>query len=108
VSLICKNRENQIILFISMERRCPSAYRSTMADFCNRANFGIPLGFWAVDFRDGEVRFRHATQLHSVPVTPCFIDNFIMTPVAVVRRRYLVVQAIMDGYSLPAAMKFKD
>jgi hypothetical protein len=60
LTLICKDRESQVLLFISLERRCPAAYRTTMANFCNRANFDIALGFWAVDFRDGEVRFRHA------------------------------------------------
>jgi hypothetical protein len=108
VTLVCKDQEGQIVLFISLERHCPRGYRGTMADFCNRTNFRIPLGFWAVDPRDGEVRLRHATRLYGVAITPPFMDNFIKTPVALVRRSYLIVQAIMDGYSLPAAMKFKE
>jgi hypothetical protein len=99
-------KESQaVILLISLERRCPSAYFRTMETLCNLANHDIAFGFFSVDTRDGEVRFRHSVDLAGIEITPVFVSNFLKPALTAVRKHYEAVQAIMDGFSLEAAVK---
>jgi hypothetical protein len=68
-----------------------------MGDYCNGTNWDSTYGFFSLDFRDGEVRYRHAVDVEGVEVTPKFADNFLKAPVGTMRRHYRDLQAIMNG-----------
>ena len=99
-----KEKQDQVILMLGLERRCPKEYINTMMDYCNRLNYDIPIGFFACDPNDGEVRFRHSVDAEDIELTPTFVDNFIKTAVGFVRKEYDRLQAIMSGMSIEAAL----
>lgn len=101
---IFKESDDRIILLLTYERHCPELYRQIMADFANRVNYAIPIGFFAVDLSNGEVRFRHSIDVEGIEINSIFVDNFIKSCVTFCRRYYNPIQAIMNGYSIEAAM----
>lgn len=55
--------ERPLILFYThVQCRVPEEKRAGMAEFLTRANYGLWLGNFELDFRDGEVRYK--TSLH--------------------------------------------
>jgi hypothetical protein len=102
--MVTKEQTDLILEWVSLDVRCPLAYREEMADFLNQLNDSLLLGFWAIDETDGEIRFRHAVEVTGIQMTPKFIDNFAKTTLLQVERRYKGVLAIMNGE--PAEMAF--
>ena len=106
--LLCKEREEQVVFIIGLERRCPERYRNTMMDYCNRVNFMLQCGFFACDPRDGEIRFRHSADVESIQLTTTFIDNFLKVGLGTVRRHYEQLQGIMSGLSIEAVQELSS
>ena len=48
-----------------------------MAEFLTRANYGIMIGNFEMDFNDGEVRYKGALEYADGDVTIMMIDNLI-------------------------------
>lgn len=107
-TFLIKESDNRIILLLSYERHCPEKYRQIMADFVNRINYAIPIGFFAIDLTDGEVRYRHGTDVEGIEINEIFVDNFIRSSITFCRLYYNPIQAVMNGYSIEAAMETKD
>jgi hypothetical protein len=104
-TILVKESDCRIILLINLERRCPAPYLDIMKQFCNKINHSIAVGFFAVDTRDGEVRFRHSADLKHLKISPTFVNNFLKQPIHAVRANYEVIQTLLDGFSLEAALK---
>jgi hypothetical protein len=100
-----QERTQRIILMISLERRCPRKYRDTMSDFCNRTNFQIPSGFFAMDKDNGEVRYRSSVDVEGTEVNPVFVNNLVRPAFGSVQRCYRALQKIMAGFSIESAME---
>lgn len=107
-TFLIKESDNRIILLLSYERHCPEKYRQIMADFVNRINYAIPIGFFAIDLTDGEVRYRHGADVEGIEINEIFVDNFIRSSITFCRLYYNPIQAVMNGYSIEAAMETKD
>ena len=107
-TFLIKESDNRIILLLSYERHCPEKDRQIMADFVNRINYAIPIGFFAIDLTDGEVRYRHSADVEGIEINEIFVDNFIRSSITFCRLYYNPIQAVMNGYSIEAAMETKD
>jgi hypothetical protein len=105
VLILVKERAQHLIVIISVERRCPAAFRDTMADFCNLINYEIPFGFFSLDGRDGETRYRHSVDVEGIKLTPTFVDNLLKESIGHAKRSYTAIQRIMAGLSIEAAKK---
>lgn len=106
--IVFKEKEEHVIMLLCLERRCPAEYRKTMMDYCNRLNYKIPIGFFACDPDDGEIRFRHSVDAEKIELTGTFVDNFIKVAIGSMRREYDNLQAIMSGLSINAAKAAED
>jgi hypothetical protein len=105
VLILVKERDEQVVVIISIERRCPPPYRDTMADFCNLINYDMPFGFFSLDGRDGETRYRHSVDVEGIKVTPTFVDNLLKESLGYAKTHYTAIQKIMAGFSIEAAKK---
>lgn len=71
----------------------PEEARQTVAEFITRANYGMRIGNFEMDFSDGEVRYKSSLDFEGTTLTPALIKQAI----------YPAVQT-MDRY-LPGLMK---
>jgi hypothetical protein len=89
---------------ISLERRCPEAYRQSMFEIVNYLNSKLVVtGFFAVDPRDGEVRYRQSQYVAGLEITPDFVDAFLKITIGYTKKHYNLVQCGTLGYSLQGA-----
>jgi hypothetical protein len=87
----------EIIIFIELERHCPKQLQQRMIDLCNRINWRINIGFFAMDPNDGEVRFRHAVDISGVTFKKEFVDNLIRGSTRIFFEFYQALQDLMCG-----------
>ena len=84
----CQAREDfQQVLFYSVwDEPCPEARRPVMAEFVTRANYGMLIGNFELDYIDGEVRYKTSIDLESAQLTQMLIHNLVVASVMTMDR----------------------
>jgi hypothetical protein len=83
----------QFLFYAIAPVKAPEATRPAVAEFITRANYGMRIGNFEMDFSDGEVRYKSSLDFEQEVLTPQLIKNAI----------YPAVQT-MDRY-LPGLMR---
>jgi hypothetical protein len=80
--------------------KVPEENRLAAAEFLTRANYGMRIGNFELDFRDGEVRYKSSLDFEDSPLTPTMIRNAIYPAVQTIDR-YLpgLMEVIYAGVS---------
>lgn len=73
--------------------KVPEEKRQEMAEYITRANYGLKIGNFELDFRDGEVRYKTGIRIREDELTHHILKNLIYPNLA-----------MMDKY-LPGMMK---
>ncbi|NJK79106.1 MAG: YbjN domain-containing protein [Chloroflexaceae bacterium] len=83
----------------------PEERRPAMAEFLSRANFGLIIGNFELDFRDGEIRYKTSIDLEGVPTdqawAPLFMRNFIYPNVRMMDRYLPGIMRIIASDAAP-------
>ncbi len=85
--------QEQFIFYAIAPVKVPEAKRAAMAEFIARANYGLYIGNFAMDFSDGEVRYKSSLDFEGVELSVPLITHAV----------YPAVNT-MDEY-LPGIMK---
>lgn len=64
----CMEEIDQVMVYSVCNHKASEPRRPVMAEFLTRANYGLRIGNFEMDFNDGEVRFK--TSLHLRPDCP--------------------------------------
>jgi hypothetical protein len=51
--------------------------RAAIAEFINRANYGLIVGNFEIDYRDGQVRYKTSIDIEGGELTPKMIENLV-------------------------------
>lgn len=95
----------QFIFYVVMPVRAPANMRLAVAEYITRANYGLRIGNFEMDFDDGEVRYKSSLDFESVELTPGLIRNTIY-PAVQTMDRYLpgVLSVVFGGKSAEEAI----
>jgi hypothetical protein len=95
----------QFIFYVVMPVRAPSHMRLPVAEYLTRANYGLRIGNFEMDFDDGEVRYKSSLDFEGVQLTPGLIRNTIY-PAVQTMDRYLpgILSVIFGGKSAEDAI----
>ncbi len=83
----------QFVFYAVGTIKVPEESRPAVAEFITRANYGLRIGNFEMDYSDGEVRYKSSVDFEGEPLTPNLIKNLV----------YPAVQTL-DSY-LPGLMK---
>lgn len=83
----------QFVFYAVAGVKVPEDVRGAVAEFIARANYGLRIGNFELDFRDGEVRYKSSLDFEGEELTDALIRNAIYPAVR-----------IMDEY-LPGLLK---
>lgn len=100
------DEEQSLLVFYSvLDVGVPPAMRNTIAEFIARANFGLILGNFEMDFSDGELRYKTSIDLTGIDLPKALIRSLLYTNV-VVMDKYLpgIVGVLTDGMTPEAAV----
>jgi hypothetical protein len=79
----------------------PERMRHAAAEFLTRANFGLHIGNFEMDYRDGEVRFKTSLDFEDVGLTPKVVHNHLYAAVEALDRYVMGLMSVASGAKTP-------
>jgi hypothetical protein len=95
----------QFVFYVVMPVRVPAEMRPSVAEYITRANYGLRIGNFEMDFDDGEVRYKSSIDFEGVELSTGLIRNTIY-PAVQTMDRYLpgVLSVVFGGKSAEEAI----
>lgn len=80
----------------------PGDKRLAVAEYISRANYGLIIGNFEMDFEDGELRYKTSIDLEGLEPTPALFAPLVYANVATMDRYLPGVMSILYGSASPA------
>lgn len=74
---IAREEQQQIVFYSILPIQTPENKRSTVAEFITRANYGIIIGNFELDFTDGEIRYKTSIDVDGNGLNFDLIQNLV-------------------------------
>lgn len=99
-----REEQTEFIFYSVCQTNAPEGKRPAMAEFITRANYGLYIGNFEMDFNDGEIRYKTSIDIAGQPLTPPLIKALVYANVALMDR-YLpgIMAVIYNDSTTPAA-----
>ena len=78
----------QFLFYVLAPVRSPQSQRLAVAEYITRANYGLRIGNFELDFSDGEVRYKSSIDFEGETLTPNLIRS-VVYPAVQTMERYL-------------------
>ncbi len=75
----------------------PEEKRETIAEFITRANYGLVIGNFEMDYTDGEVRYKTSVDVEGGELTPKMIENVMQANLMSMDRYFPGVMGVLYG-----------
>ncbi len=92
----------QFVFYVMAPVKAPEGARPAVAEFITRANYGLRIGNFEMDFGDGEVRYKSSLDFEDATLTPELIKNAIYPAVQTMDRYLPGLMGVIYGDKLPA------
>ena len=81
-----REEQQEFIFYSVCEVNAPENKRAEMAEFITRANYGLYIGNFEMDYRDGEIRYKTSIDVEGDRLTPALIKSLVYANVALMDR----------------------
>ena len=98
-----RERQQQFVFYSVLDINVPEERRQAMAEFLTRANYGLIIGNFEMDFRDGEVRYKTSIDVEGDRLTPALIRTMVYLNVLMMDRYLPGIMKVAYGGGDPAA-----
>ena len=92
-----REEHDQITVYSICPFLIPENRRHAIAEFIARANYGMVIGNFEMDFSDGEVRYKCATDAEGVEPGVVFVRNLVRPNVVTMDRYLPGIEAVVQG-----------
>ena len=92
----------QFLFYVVAPVKTPQELRLAVAEFITRANFGLRIGNFELDFSDGEVRYKSSLDFERADLSPDLIRNAIYPAVQTMDRYLPGLMGVIYGNESPA------
>ncbi len=83
-----REEQQQFIFYSVFPTKAPEDKRYSVAEFITRANYGMVIGNFELDFSDGEVRYKTSVDVEGEELTPGLIKHMLYANVFMLDRYY--------------------
>jgi hypothetical protein len=97
-----REEHSQVIFYSVCPVTVPETRRHAMAEYLTRANYGLVIGNFELDFVDGEVRYKTSLDLRNADLTPGLMDPVAYANVYTMDRYMPGILAVTYGDVEPA------
>jgi hypothetical protein len=96
-----RSEAGQFIFLSVLSEKVPKDKRPLIAEFLTRANFGLNVGNFEMDFEDGEIRFRTSLDVAEARLTSGLINPLVKASLVAMDDHLPGIQAVMAGTATP-------
>ncbi|GAB4324265.1 MAG: hypothetical protein Kow0010_06050 [Dehalococcoidia bacterium] len=93
---------DQVVFFSISPVHAPESRRGAVAEFLTRANYGIILGNFEMDYADGEVRYKTALDVEGDELSDALLRNIVLANLQAMDFYLPGLLAVIYGERLPA------
>jgi hypothetical protein len=97
-----REAQQQLVVYAICPLRVPSPMRPTMAEFLTRANYGLVIGNFELDYEDGEVRYKTSVDIEDCEVSTELLRHIVYANVTTLDRYLPGIVAVLAGAQSPA------
>ena len=91
----------QFIFYVIAPVKAPEAIRPLVAEYITRANYGLRIGNFELDYSDGEIRYKSSLDFEKETLAPDLIKNAIYPAVHTMDHYLPGLFAVMYGNKNP-------
>ncbi len=104
IPLFVKARQDaqQVIVYSRTPFNTPEEKRPAMAELITRANYGMLLGNFEMDYSDGEVRFKTSIDVEGAELQPQLLRHLVYPNVLMMDRYLPAIVSVVYGGAAPA------
>jgi hypothetical protein len=103
-----RERAEQVVVHSVYPSGVPAERRDAMAIFLTRANYGLPMGNFEMDFADGEVRFKTSVDVGQEPLSLALARPLFMANITTFSLYLPGITAVIEGEDPTAAIAAID
>lgn len=92
----------QLYIYLIAEAFVAEDRRHAVAEFITRANYGMRIGNFEMDFNDGEIRYKSSLDFEGAPLTTGLIHNALYPAASTIDRYYPGIMRVAFGDTPPA------
>lgn len=81
-----REREQQVVFYSVLPIRVPADKRQIVAEFITRANYGMVIGNFEMDYEDGEVRFKTSMDVEGFELIAPMIRQLVYSNLVITDR----------------------
>lgn len=100
-----REEQSQFLFYSMYPANAPEDTRSPIAEFLTRANYGLIIGNFELDFNDGEIRFKTSVDVEDTQLDTALIKNMVYTNVLMMDQYFPGIQAVLEGTSPVEAIR---
>lgn len=100
--------EQQMVFYSICPRRVEAPERARMAEFITRANYGIVIGNFEMDYADGEVRFKTSIDVEDARLTFPLIHHVVYANLLMTDRYLPGITAVIEGQTAQSALELVE
>lgn len=93
--------QEQFVFYSIYPNIAPEDKRLAMSEFLTRANYGLIIGNFEMDFKDGEIRYKTSIDVEGDLLTTDLIKQLVYANVMMMDHYLPGIQAVMDGTLSP-------
>jgi len=94
--------EERVVFYLEYKERVPKSRRQRMAELITRANHGITIGNFEMNFDAGGVRYKTSLDHQGVPLHPLMVRSIILAAMAAVKVYSNAISQVMQGKNTPS------
>lgn len=96
-----REEQYQCVFYSLCPIKTSEAHRTAMAEFITRANYGLIVGNFELDFNDGEIRFKTSLDVEGTELNAALVKNVSYANVMAMDRYLPGIMAVASGYAAP-------
>ena len=93
--------QEQFVFYSVCPAVAPEERRGAVAEFLTRANYGLIIGNFEMDFHDGEVRYKTSLDVEGDTLSPALLRSLVYANVAMMDHYLPGVMAVLYGNVSP-------
>jgi len=96
-----REEQQQFLFFSVCPVKVPEGKRGAVAEYLTRANYGLVIGNFELDFRDGEVRYKTSIDVEDAELTPALVKNLVYANLSTMDRYLPGIMGVIYGNLTP-------
>jgi hypothetical protein len=97
----CKDEQQQFIFYSVYPLTTPAPQRLAVSEFIARANYGLTIGNFELDFRDGEIRYKTSIDIENDNLSFTCIQNLVYTNLKMMDKYFSGIFSVIHGHVSP-------